>query len=225
MPLPTFAVPNVFDPRKLGNCQAWWDFSDSTRITLDGSSLVSTLADKIGSNNLTQTTASNRPALGNINGITCGDWGTSSSSKSLLSSLTGYAEVAVVCVYDYGSTFLDFNAILSNNSSGVMGFPSGAKQSWLTLPQGGLASDISVNGGASTDATRPAALPTIQSPCVVQSWGFSASSALRIGMDRTYAGRAWLGRIGEVVVFSSTLTASQRDWVRQGLRRKWRIAA
>ena len=78
----------------------------------------------------------------------------------------------------------------------------------VKVTDGGLASDISVNGGASTDATRLAALPTIQSPCVVQSWGFSASSALRIGMDRTYAGRAWLGRIGEVVVFSSTLTAA-----------------
>lgn len=52
-----------FTPRHLANLQLWLDASDASTITQDGSNNVSQWNDKSGKgNNVTQTTAANRPA-------------------------------------------------------------------------------------------------------------------------------------------------------------------
>lgn len=226
MPLPQWSMPLEFDPRRIGNVAAWWDFSDLAKVAIDGNGLIQSVSDKSGNaRNLSQSTASNRPAVSTINGISCGDWGTSASLKTLTSSLSSAQcqEFAIVAVFDGGSTFADFCAIMGHSNGGIQGFPSGARTNWLTSSQGGIAVSISTNGGDSTD-TRPAALPQLQSPSVVQAWTISTGSSFQVGLDRTFSGRNWRGRIGEVIGWSSVLTASQRLWVREGLRRKWSIS-
>jgi hypothetical protein len=69
IPCPPASTPT----NPLGTLFAWYDFSDTTTITLDGSGGIQQILDKSGNGHTaTQATAANRPTEGVVNGLNCG---------------------------------------------------------------------------------------------------------------------------------------------------------
>lgn len=75
-------------PNPLGTLIAWYDFSDSTTVTLDGSGNIVSVLDKSGNgHDATQPTAARRPATTTINGLTAAHFtGNHTSSQTLQSA-------------------------------------------------------------------------------------------------------------------------------------------
>jgi hypothetical protein len=223
-----------FDPRAVAGSDAtgrsyvsaWWDFSDPSSVFCDASGLIQRLNDKSGNGwTMTQGTASNRPSLGRLGGLQCADYGTASSDKALVSSMTtntNAREVAIVCCYDQSASMVFASSVFSQNTGAALW---GQGRTW-NPGGGGFYSDVSQNGWTTTSpyASMPNAFPSLRDPCVVQAWNLvdiNARTAV-IGQNVGVSGRNWRGRIGEVITFSIVLTAFQRESVRIGLARKWR---
>lgn len=211
-----------FDPRLYGAVAMWFDFSDTSTVTRDGNGLISAIRDKAASIVASQATAASRPSMGKINALACADWGQASNTKSLAFAATFCAELAFVASWDGGAAF-SFQALASSLSGGIQGFNS---VRWLTVVQGSICSDISVNGSLSSEAQRPNALPQMSRTSVVQAWGMVsvvASQINRVGGDRDLSGRGWIGRIGEVVGFSRLLDPYARRDLMTAMQAKWSV--
>jgi hypothetical protein len=211
-----------FNPKSISGLGFWYDFSDTSSVTLDENSLIQQLNDKSGNGrNLTQGTAANRPGIATVNGRQAGDWGTGTNVKHLANSTSGnWREVAFVIDYDGANPFGAIYGVVNGNSStaGVLTF---SNTSWLTLAQGSGYSNFNTNGTETAIA-----LPAILSPAVVQAWRTTDTPAfdgIRVGTDRGFAGRGWLGKICEIMAWTRELTAAERTAIRRGLAAKWKV--
>ena len=110
-----------FDPRSIAGLAAWWDFADSSSITLNGGN-ISQILDKSGAGRIaSQSTALNQPALTSNaqNGrsmATFDNLRTHLAYQSDIFTFNGAATVFVVCkdVTTFGGTGLaDYAAFLS----------------------------------------------------------------------------------------------------------------
>lgn len=217
------------DTRGLSNVSAWWDFSDVSTITLDALNLISRITDKTGNGwTMTQSTASNRPALGVMGPFTCADYGIASSDKALLSSMTtntNACEVAIVCCYDESTSMVFAASVWSQNTGAALW---GQGRTW-NPGGGGFYTNVSQNGWTTTTpyASLPSAFNSLREPSVVQAWSLIDTNARTacIGQNVGVSGRNWRGRIGEVVTFNTILSWEQRTAVRLGLARKWKCPA
>jgi len=220
-----------FNPRSIAGLNLWLDFSDTSpgNVTLDGSDKISNVTDKSGSGyNGEQTTSGNRPGISTLNGLQCADWGTSSNSFSLVyshgSSSLNFQTGVMAAAWDAGgSTFPAFNSLISGPSANPLWFgTSGTGDLSATFMLWKLAR-INNSFQNMTGGTSLAAFPDITSTFVTEAAAASALSldGWRLGMDRTFSGRGWLGRIGEVLLFNRQLSADESLRVRRYLATKW----
>ena len=212
-----------FDPRTISGLGFWYDFSDTSSVTLDGNSLIQQINDKSGNGrNLTQGTAANRPGIATVNGRQAGDWGTGTNVKHLANSTSGnWREVAVVLDYDGANPFGAIYGVVGGNAAqpGALTFNNTA---WLTSAQGGGYSNYNTNGTETATA-----LPAVLSPSVVQAWRTADTptiDGIRVGTDRTLSGRGWVGKICEIMAWTRRLTTAERNAVASSLGRKWGIS-
>jgi hypothetical protein len=218
------ASASSFDPRTIAGLNLWIDFSDSSVITLDANGLIQQVNDKsTAATNVSQGTGANRPAVGNINGVPAGDWGTATNDKRLFhTTAANYQESAIVAVWDANTTTFNpnFAGLITGSVGGIL-IIGGGDANWFTASGALYSTNLLTNG-----VTTTLAFPAIKSPSVVQ--GFSttalAGTGVSIGQDRNIAGRGWLGRIGEVLCFNRELTAAERLRVRRGLAAKWKVS-
>lgn len=220
-------IRTQFDPRRIASCNLWLDFSDRQSLTLDGSSLISSISDKSGRGlSFSQDTASNRPSVSSLNGRPCGSWPTSSNTVSLTftTAAQNWQEVCVVAQWDGGGTvFPDFTGLFGPQPGagnvGLIGRSSAAD--WYAEFRF-FTGAVTLNGTA-TDT----AFPAITSPFVVQ---FSSASSVsvsggQVGNDRNIGPRGWRGRICEVVSHSRQLSSDERTWLRRSIAAKWGFAS
>lgn len=214
-----------FDPRTISGLGFWYDFGDTSTVTLDGNNLIQQVNDKSGSGrNLTQTTAANRPGIATVNGRQAADWGSETNVKNLSNVTNGqWRELAVVLVWGGPNPPPGSALGVFSGNGGVSGlltfFNSG---NWMTEAQGSPYQTIETNG-----VQTHVAFPAILSPSVVAARRATDHSpawdGIRVGTDRALAGRGWLGKICEIMAWTRTLTADERTAIRTGLARRWKI--
>jgi hypothetical protein len=202
----------------------WYDFADETTVTTSGTELTQ-ITDK-GSRNwtLTKTTTGPQYVVG-INSKKCVDWGNSTHSNRLRNTdatSTDVAEMYIVLDAAFGSTFPDYNGLVSGTADPVFLTGDSGSES-LSGYQWNRAF---VNGSASN--TFSSILPAINSASLLRikksdDTAVTLGAGFQIGMDRNNADRGWFGLIGEVVCFSSVLSDTNRGLVQTHLGTKWNI--
>lgn len=204
----------------------WFDAADETTVTV-ASSEITQITDK-GSRGWTLSKSTTGPAYSTgINGRKCIDWGSAGHSNFLhntSTTSTTIAEVYIVLDASFGSTFPTFNGIVSSTSGAswyVVGNPASS----------GFSSVTELNrafiNASTTSVFSSGVLPSINSPCILRlgraSGTFNSTTGFQLGNDRTNASRGWSGLIGEVVIFSTALSSTDRTNVLNWLATKWGI--
>lgn len=202
----------------------WLDASDVSTIAI--ATGVSEWRDKSGNGlHVSQATATNQPSLvaNGINGIQAIDWGTASNSKSLnRSSLSSYSPVRYYGVADYDGANppTGFRTIVSHNytAAGDILQLQNASVEWWTP---GINKTF-LNGAETSSGT---ALSTIANPFVFGTDNSPSSSRtdVYVGNDRNQAGRAWMGKLGEILSFSAIPSSRERSLIEGYLAWKWGI--
>jgi hypothetical protein len=212
------------DPSDLGAI-LWYDFADSSSVTVS-SGRATGVIDK-GSLGRDLSEGGGGPLYGQgINQLNCIDFGSANHSRSLANNNTGsmqIAEIYAVIDASFGSTFPDYNGLFTGMTANIYAIGSPGSTGLYT----GDFSALYVNGSNSN--TYSSALPSINSPCIVllKQTGGSAvttTNGFQIGQDRNIRPRGWYGLIGEVAVFSSALSQSDRKDLLDYLSAKWNIA-
>lgn len=222
-------------PTDISGLQLWLDFSDTSSITLSGSK-ISQINDKSGNGfHGAQSTDANRPEQSTVNGLNCGDWGSTENSKGLLYQPGGTAnnwrEFAIVGVWDGGgSTFPSFNGLFTGSDttgtqSGVGLIGQNAQATWYEIngadPEfNAWVTTVVLNG---TDTTT--AFDTIKSVFCLQARRSSnvGVNGYMLGSDRNVSFRGWRGRICEVVAYNAELSSDNRTLLRGYLNAKWGV--
>lgn len=204
----------------------WYDFADETTVTTSGTVLTQ-ITDK-GSRNWTLTKSTTGPQyVTGINSKKCVDWGSSTHSNYIRNTdatSTDVAEMYIVLDAAFGSTFPDYNGLVSGTSgaaSTLAGNPSSAG-----LWGGSAWGNAFVNGSVSN--TFNSVLPAINSPSLLRikksdDTAVTLGAGFQIGLERNNADRGWFGLIGEVVCFSSVLGSTDRNALQAWLGAKWGI--
>lgn len=204
----------------------WYDFADESTVTLSGSE-ISTITDK-GTRGWALSKSSTGPLYSDgINGLKCCNWGSAYHSNYLrntTSTSTVIAEIYVVLDADFGSTFTGFAGLITGTSGSawqVNGSPVGGTPTGTGFDGSGGFSGAYLNG-SSTNSFSAAIVPTINSASLLRITGSATStSGIQLGADRNNSGRGWSGLIGEVIVFTSTLTSGDRTTLQNYLAKKW----
>ena len=252
-----------FDPRSIVGLSAWWDFADSSSITLNGGN-ISQILDKSGAGRTaSQATASAQPALTSnaLNGRSMVTFNGSSRFLTYATDLftfTGAASVFVVC-RDIVAAQDDYAAFLhehrgTRTSVHLSPYTYAAGQNRGVRPSidswSGLIWETASDYGATTQTT----------PAIVQyhwtNWStvhnngntligynndsvaltnrgsspltFSTAASRReigagTGGGAVNNASVMDGRVGEILVWTVALSATQRSAVRLYLSRKWGI--
>lgn len=223
-------------PNPLGTLWGWWDFSDTTTITLDGSSKIQTIKDKTGNgHDLSQGTAANRPAESTLNGLNCGIFNSAHpdvlTGGSWTPNLAQPFTVAIVYTQSVGGA--------NNYLPGPFGGPTVVAEP--VIFENNLGSSVNAQVGSSSISTALASPFTQQLVVVIYD---GASSHLRLNsadklgtvdgnaMTDTALGASHFparpplveqldGKIGECLVYSGHLTAAQLSAVESYLKTKW----
>lgn len=224
----------VYEPSEIGfnspiallSPVLWFDFSDEATLTLSGST-VTQVNDK-GSRgwNLAQSSTGPTQATWTNNSLKCCDWGAAGHSNYLRntsSTSTSIAEVYVVLDGNFGSTFGNYYGLFGGTSDPGVTFVGAAGS-----PSFYIIDFDQVYFDGSTSNQVSAALPTINSPCLMRvsrstNDAATTTNGFLIGNDRSNGNRGWGGLVAEVVVFSSKLSESDRNSVQSFLAQKWGI--
>lgn len=206
----------------------WYDFDDAATVTLSGSTITD-ISDK-GSRSWTLTKSATGPvqATWTNNSRKCVDWGSSAHSNYLRNTTTtstDIAEIYMVVDGDFGSTFPDYNGIISATDDAT---PTPLN---VTGNVGGTgfyspgSFDAAYLNGSASNTYSSGILPTLNSPTLLRikklnDTAVATTLGIQLGRDRTYS-RPFLGLIAEVVCFSSVLSSNDRDEVETWLADKW----
>lgn len=229
-----------FNPRSISGLNLWIDFADTATVTLDGSNKIQDVLDKSGlGHHGTQSTSGNRMGVSTLNGRQCADNGTSSNSFCVTyatgSTNNNWRDTFVVAQWDAGgSTFPAFCSPISASATG------GSNNGSMLVGSNGNAT---WNGGSVMIGTgrawqtngRP--ILTGAAPEDFNAFSYFGSAFIfrgnaqadvgvdgwQIGNDRGLSGRGWRGRIGEVLSFNRSLTASEAGRVTTYLSKKWGV--
>ena len=253
MPMnPRLLRPRIsgFNPKSVPGLFAWWDFADSSSLTLSGSNITQVL-DKSGNNRTaSQATGNNQPTLATAarNGRNAAQFDgvndalDASIGSSQFTAMTVFAVViadgagggSLGRIFDRG--FQGSN-LQRNNANTALAFTppwtdatgnatqrsaasSFPLSSWLIL-------GVKYTGGTVTGTD---ILPRINRAASTAgltgtSAGFSVSQSatLNIGNRSQSDGydRGWDGKIGELLVYSASLTDAQVVAVETHLAKKW----
>ncbi len=222
-----------FSPNQISSLALWLDGNDSASLTLV-SSAVSEWKDKAAGKVFAQTTPNNRPTLNTINGKTALAFDGSNDTLSCSQPFTTYPVSMffvqrVVAHTNFGMTY---TAGESNNFNLRQNGTSGVFQ--LQHPTTG------VGGGANTFSTTEAELHAL-----IYASPVGGSAAYKNGSLMTFTSGGfteepifsgsthWIGSrggsfvlngyIGEILVYTKTVSATERAEITQYLGKKWGI--
>ena len=203
----------------------WYDFADETTVTTSGTEITAVTSK--GSRAWTLSKSATGPQyVTGINSKKCVDWGSPGHGNYLRNTTgtsTTIAEVYVVLDANFGSTFATYNGLITGTSGAgflLLGNLNGTGlygSEFTTAFIDGSASNVHSSG----------VLPAINSPCILRvgrsSGSFNTTDGFQIGYDRIYGARGWGGLIGEVIVFSTALSSTDRDSLQAWLAAKWGV--
>ena len=224
-----------FDPRSIGGCQLWLDATDTSSLT--GSSPVTAWRDKsvslnsttsvAGTNVLTQSAINGSPAI------------SLSGSSSLTGSITGSGTTLTVCIVGTQSNGCATNGgLVCLGRSGQLDYADAGSVAITQISSGNMVSTRnSVNSQTTnTGLATPFIYIVIYDGTYVNTYyNGRLQTTANISISGTFAytnyvigNRAgsttnvfWTGFIGEVLVYQSSLTTSQRQAVEGYLAYKW----
>ena len=221
-----------FDPTQISGCQLWLDAADSSSLVLSGSN-VTQWNDKSGNGKNTTSSSGTLPL--NSSFITL------NGSSSLTGSLTGSGTTTTVCIVGTQGTGCATNAgLLCFGRPGYVdwtdsgSFPIAESQvaGGMVSTRGALNTQKTVTGFNTRfiyilvfDGTYANTYTNgiIQTPTNI---GFTASFAYTtyvIGNRASSPDIFWTGTIGEIHVYNTGLTTSQREQVEAYLATKWSL--
>ena len=246
--IPT-ATPTPFLPTAISGCSLWLDAADPTTLTFSSGSNVATWADKSG--NLWSGSSSGNPTLvsGSQNGLPCISFVAGSSQYFNFGNFTPLTSSGIT-VFAVGKTtfggsgtfqtFVGKSAaagqngrwsllqenttiefLIDANGSGVLATAAASTYSGLfTLFGGGWnGSTTSYLYGNGTQIASAATSGTVVSNSdYLYVGGYQSSTG-----TGTYPSYFYNGTIGEIVVYNTVLTASQRWQIEGYLSWKWGI--
>ncbi len=222
-PITATAYTDAFAPASVSGLVAWYDFSDAstlytdagtTRVSADGDAIYQ-VNDKSGNaNNLTQTTAADRPQF--KTGILAGrPLARFDATSDFLSTPTSLAHKHFFVVVKYSAaTFASYDGLLTGATAAgadVILIGDGAGGQTIFLNEA-ITTIYRKNGGAATAEAAMAGPINAFAICdISQAAGWSL--ALQVGKDRTFAGRFWNGDVAEVLSYNAVLSTSNHDLV------------
>jgi hypothetical protein len=234
----TDTIEFFWNPKTYGGLELWLDSNDSETITLNGGT-VSQWDDKSGNNyHVSQGTASNQPTLTSsvlnsrdVLRFDGGDW----LENLVATPVGGSTNRTIFIVFNYTGISIDYPLYLgtasTNPSSGsVFGI---SQEIAIRVSNGSRVFNDSVSSSHSLvsvvlDGTTTSDLSAWKNGT---SLGVSSTGNQTINTgSRFYIGGAssvgsWLaGDIAEIIVYSSALSASQREQVESYLSNKWGIS-
>lgn len=239
-----------FDPRSIGGLSAWYDASDATTITLNGSA-VSQWNDKSGNGlHASQSTANNQPSYltNDRNGLAVVSFDGTNDSLVTSSFSNGYAAFTTFCVLSVtgiGSGGIGLCVlwtrstdrqrsvvIITSNatppmsirghllSSGVSDYNCAAFGSYGSY----FYTTSRWDGTTSSRGTAFTGRVNGTAMANTETGGISSSNVantvLRIG-NRSDGTRGLQGKIGEMILYSSPLSSADVSSVESYLSRKW----
>lgn len=239
-----------FNPASISNLGAWWDFSDSSTVSLSLSAITS-VTDKSGnSRTATQSTGNNQPAIAasvrngrsaalfdGLNDALDVTWGAQQFTAITLFAVvqpTGAGGGSLGRIYsrDGSGTFLN-RANASNAFSWSMPWTSATGNGSQRTADGSASLNawyllsFRYTGGADVNADVflrvNRSLSTAALAGTRDTSSTSQSSTLNIG-NRTLADgydRGWQGHIGELLIYTANLTAANVSSVESYLAVKW----
>jgi len=207
----------LLNPRTISTLVGWWDASDDTTITLNGSD-VSEWRDKSGNNrHLTQTNAALQPAYvtGSENGRNAVVWPSTTNSRYMdaVSSMT---------VQHYA---IALRIVLADDAAlrGIFSEPTGSVDLLVQgiFWQGGSQTfdKVRINGAA--EGTTLTTTPPSTRSVILARANSQVTRTLRLGGERNNASRSFRGAMCEVLAFSARLTAAQESAVQSYLAKRW----
>lgn len=232
---PTGGAPSP-SPNPLGTLWAWWDFSDTSTITLDGSSKISQILDKTGNlHDATQAAASQRPAESTLNGLNCGLF--ASASRTMLVTTDWHTllsqpfTVALVWTQTIvSSAFYQPGPIGGKPSPPPAIFFDGFDGTSLVMEQGAgsiiktLAApytqqqaSLTFNGASSTFRLNGVSTSGSVDGDTMTNFALGSSHNPTDGTILQHMD----GKIGEVLVYEGALSAAQLSAVESYLKTKW----
>ncbi len=219
-----------FSPSSLSGLQFWVDFSDLSTITSSGG-FVSQVADKSGNNrNLTQPTASNRPAIGasSKNGM---DVLTFDGGDAMVSPLWTQAQPVTMFAVVRNSDNSGANRQIIGNQNSTN--PTFYKSSnvWRLFSGAELVSSESVDnswhylGGVANSASSQLRLDGVNIASGNASGSSWNNSSIAIGNSPDGGnGYGWIGDIAEVFIYNRLLTNSEITQAESYINSKWFLA-
>jgi hypothetical protein len=235
-----------FSPQSIPGLQLWLDAADTTSMVFSGTSTtITSWKDKSG--NGSNATATGSPTLNqnSINGVQSVQTGSGKYFNGNI-SISGGTTLTAFAVATTTISSLDTNAVdqrlvslavpggLDWNVAGSTIPLNNAKNtSSISFFRAGLISyapittnvpfvAVSVYDGTSISIWKNG---TVGSPASVASTATFAISRYGIGEQATPSGEAWTGNIGEVIIFNTALSTSQRQQVEGYLAAKWGLKA
>lgn len=219
-----------FDPRSISGLALWLDAADASTITLV-SGAVSEWRDKAAGRLFIQTTANNRPGLTTINGRNALLFDGSNDTLECANPFgtVPFSVFIVQRVVAYSSFAMTY-AVGASNSFNIRQF-SATGQPEIETP-GGV-----VRSSSATFSTSVPQLVSLVYDSTIASSAFYLNNAA-IATSGTYttptltgthyigsrAGAFLLnGHIAEILVYSRTVTATERAYVSAALGKKWGV--
>ena len=239
-----------FNPKSITGLFGWWDFSDSSTLTLSGTSITQVLDKSGNSRTASQGTANNQPTLASSarNGLSAAQFdGTNDALDAAIgaSQFTAMTVFAVAIadgagggslgrIYDRGTSGSllsrnNANAALNYNMPWTGATGNGAQRSaansfplstWLLL-------GLRYTGGAVTETDCQPRINRASSTAGLtgtrDAFATSQSSTLNIGNRDSGSGydRGWNGKIGELLIYAASLSDAQVTSVETYLAKKW----
>ena len=239
-----------FDPKSIAGLDAWWDFSDSSTVSLSSSAITS-VTDKSGNNRTAaQSAGNNRPAIDanvrngraaalfdGLNDALDVTWGAQQFTALTVFAVvqpTGAGGGSVGRIYTRDGSGSFINRPNANNSFSLSLPWTSATGNGSQRTADGTASlnswhllSFRYTGGADANADVFPRINRSSSSAALtgtrDTAATSQSSTLNIG-NRTIADgydRGWQGHIGELLIYTANLSASQVDAVEKWLAAKW----
>ena len=215
-----------FDPRLIPGCILWLDGADPNGTDIqpaNGTTLTSWKDKSVSNFPFTSVGSSyNRTAVNGLPGITLS---TNFFGYDPGSAQNNWQEVFAVGLWTGGSTFTNYNGLVTSSVDSDGGYGGGVifigdtnTTNWYAV---GNTYTTPVLNGIQTYT----AIPTVQSPFVVRTLSATAVNlrGLRFGIDRSFTDRIWQGFISEVICYNTALSTIQRQQVEAYLAYKWKV--
>ena len=241
-----------FDPSTISGLELWLDFNDSSSLTLSGSN-ISEARDKSGKGwAAVQATGANQPALvtNAINGRSVASFNGSTSRLAISSFTSLTAVTAFAVIYRTWTTEKvgSYAMVASHNYGSTAGVglfvdPINNFQDWLAGDVFSVGNGF--NSGRGPRAVGPNATLTSNQPIVASTvlssteaglWVNGTSVSSRVATSGTASGSGtfiisgsltfgdyWDGSIAELLIYTQSLTTSQRRSVQSWLGLRYNI--